>query len=181
MLNFGTRTQGCQQPSVVNSMQQGAVEGTDVCLLVTAACSSVAATVCPWPPWQLRDPSLPTPLGPAPASCCPPTATKGKPHPPISTWAGECGGREPLLTRWPWKDTLLFLEGLGGLCAPSISLGEHNIPSLALFFLGPYGPVTHTTVPALGGPGPLCRVRGGTQGIVGHKGRAYRRLPHAHS
>lgn len=70
MLNFGTRTQGCQQPSVVNSMQQGAVEGTDVCLLVTAACSSVAATVCPWPPWQLRDPSLPTPLGPAPASCC---------------------------------------------------------------------------------------------------------------
>lgn len=159
MLNFGTRTQGCQQPSVVNSMQQGAVEGTDVCLLVTAACSSVAATVCPWPPWQLRDPSLPTPLGPAPASCCPPTATKGKPHPRSPPGQGSVGEREPLLT----PPHSLALEGYtsipGGirwsLCTLNIFGGTQYTFSSSFLFRTLWSSHTHNCSCPWGPRAPL--------------------------
>lgn len=138
-----------------------------LCVLVTAACSSVAATVCPWPPWQLRDPSSPPPPGPAPAPSRPPTATKGKPHPRSPPGQGSVGARTaprglalerctptPGGIRWP-------------VCTLRLSLGELNISPLVPSFWGPYGPVAHTTVPALGGPEPLCKSPGRGSGHSG--------------
>lgn len=124
-------------------------------------------------------------LAPRPQVRPPPLAARpqpprGNPTPDLHLGRGVWG-REPLLEGWPWNGALLLLEGLGSLCAPSDCLWENLIlSSLVPSFWGPYGPVAHTTVPALGGPEPLCRVRGGAQGTVGHKGRVYRPLPHAH-
>lgn len=145
-------------------------------MLVTAACSAVAATVCPWPPWQLRDPSTPPPLGPAPASSRPPTATKGKPHPRSPPGQGSVGART--------APHSLALEGYtpipGGIrwsvCTLNVFRGTQYTFSSSFLFRTLWSSHTHNGPCPWGPRAPLWSL-GGTRGTVGHKGRAYSDRP----
>lgn len=112
------------------------LRGAPLLVSVSAACSSVAATVCPWPPWQLRDPSSPPPPGPAPASSSPPTATKGKPHPDLHLGRGVRAGNLPhslALEGYPPTP-----GGLGSLRAPSDGIcGNRPSSPASLHFYDP--------------------------------------------
>lgn len=136
-LSLGTRTLGCQQFSAAQlHAARCRCGGAPLLVSVSAACSSVAATVCPWPPWQLRDPSSPPPPGPAPASSSPPTATKGKPHPDLHLGRGVRAGNLPhslALEGYPPTP-----GGLGSLRAPSDGIcGNRPSSPASLHFYDP--------------------------------------------